>query len=335
MRLTKSALIMLGIAADAVVGGRGRHYNPMLGIFGPALGFYGETVAGGGGADTLAGGGGGGGAGTPEMVPKDEANRAFKARDAFKAQVRGLVRLAGWSEDEAKHVKVVATEDADNPFRLELDGEDITAEFKARAKRKKARAGAAGAAGGTADDDDDDPASVDRRIQQRVASVREAATVRENALLKIVEELAVITPLRQAFAAEGAVDSGGEPGEYADQVALARQSLRVEVQRDSDGLIAVDETTARAKYTVTPLNPDATPMLNNGQPVGVRDFVKKFLEKRPAMKASGRPGGPGAGGVGGGPGGRTAPAQGSLLAGARSAGSGMFGLPAPGANGNS
>jgi hypothetical protein len=318
MRRTRNAIFsMLVSAVDAVAAFRLAPFDP-LGFNPRGLGLYGaeagaDTTQGGGGADTT----GGGEQDDPPpvpMVPKSEATAAFQARDAAKKALKATVALLGY---DPQHTKVVETGDADNPWRVELDGEDITEEFKGKKRPAKSQTG-------------DELKAAEAKYKSRLAAVGAEYSKREAGLIRIIDQLAVLTPLRAACAANDALDSGGQAGEYADVVELARKSLRTEVSRDDEGQIVLDDA-GNPTITVTPMNADGTPMVETttGKPVAIGEFVKRFLDKRPAFKRNKRPGGPGAGGNGHGlPGGR----PGNLASGAKAAGFGLFGMAAPGQN---
>lgn len=324
MRRNKMAIcFMLSAAAEAVgfpLFSRRRLFDasgfipstePAYGLYGAEGG--GDTAAGGGGADTLQGN-----ENDPPpvpTVPKSEADRAFQARDAAKKSLKGAVSLLGY---DPAHTKFFETGDAENPWRVEVDGEDVTEEFKGKKKANKQQGA-------------DALAAAEKTYKTRLTNQAAEYTKRETALIRLIDQMAVLTPLRAAFAANDGVDSGGAAGEYTDLVEISRKSLRTEIARDDEGNISLDED-GNATVTVTPLNADGTPMIDTatGKPVPINEFGKRFLDKRPTFKRNRRPGGAGAGGNGhGATGGR----PGNLASGAKAAGFGMFGLPAPGAGG--
>jgi hypothetical protein len=323
MRRNKNAILsMLFAAADAVgflhrrrifdASGFIPNLEPAYGLYGAEAG--GDTATGAGGADTLQGDGGNNPPPVP-TVPKSEADRAFQARDAAKKALKGAVAMLGY---DPAHTKFVETGDSENPWRVEVDGEDVTEEFKGKKKQSKNQGAEALAA-------------AEKTYKTRLTNQAAEYTKREAALIRLIDQMAVLTPLRAAFAANDGVDSGGAAGEYTDLVEISRKSLRTEIARDDEGNISLDED-GNATVTVTPLNADGTPMIDaaTGKPVPINEFVKRFLDKRPTFKRNRRPGGAGAGGNGhGAPGGR----PGNLASGAKAAGFGMFGLPAPGAGG--
>jgi hypothetical protein len=272
-----------------------------------------DTTGGGGGNDTVTGGGGGDDDPPPvPTVPKSEADKAFRARDEAKKSFKAMIALLGY---DPQHTKLTETGDPDNPYKVEVDGEDVTEELKGKRKGKK-------------DNSADELTKAEQKYKNRLAAANEAATKRESGLIRIIDQLAVLSPLRAALQANDAVDSGGPAGEYTDVVELARKSLRTTVNRDDDGQIALDDE-GNAAVTVTPMNPDGTPMVDAaGKAVSINEFVKKFLEKRPVFKKNRRPGGPGAGASHVPAGGRA-----SVTSGAREAGFSLFGLKPPGSNG--
>lgn len=315
-------------------------------LFFPALGVFAEgegNAGGGGGSGGAAGGNGGGGSGAgggsngggagngnaggggadgggtePDTVPRADAQRAYQARDAYKRQIRGLMTVLGFSDEDARHVRIEGEGTEEKPYRVTLDGEDITAQFKPRGRRRQRNAADGG--GNNGDDGDNSGGEAEARYTRRVAAMREAEQARTSALLAEISELAALAPLRAAFAAENAVDSGGEAGEFADLVRLAREQFRVDVARDDNGEIVVEN--GRIKKSVVFLNADGTPLLVNGKAAGARDFAKAFLDARKAFRKNGRMPGP----VG-----DTAPAGtvvdgNSLRAGARAAAGAMFGM---------
>lgn len=326
MRHTRNAIaLMLAMAADAVFGQtRALRLKPFDPTGFNSVGFSGfgnyakdgeDTTAGGGGGDTVTGDDGddGGGDPPPAMVPKTEAERAFRARDEAKRQHKAFMAMLGL---DPKHTKLEPTDDPDCPYRVITDGEDVTDEITGKKKSRRSN------------NVPDEVRAVEQRYNRRMAEVTAENKKRENALITVIDELSALTPLRSSFAASGAIDSGGKPGEYTDVIELARKWVRTEIERDDEGEIVLDSA-GRPKITVTPLNADGTPMVDkaSGQPVSLDEFAKRFLEKRPAFKKNSRPGGAGAGGNNA-PAGRSGASD--IKSAARAAGLGLFGLSANG-----
>ena len=319
MRRNRYANSFLFAAADAVAKSRLAPFDPLW--FVPSgYGRYGEgedTTGGGGGNDTVAGGGnnddggGNGGGNPPPANDRNSPQAAFRARDLAKRQTRTLLTMLGY---DPKHVKIIPNDDGDedNPFRFEMDGEDITDQIRAKSKKKSGS--------------QSDTSEIERKYQSRMANAAQAATKRETALINALESVAVLAPLRAAFAANNAVDSGGNAGEYTDLVELSRRYLRTEVARDDDGTIELDAD-GKITLSIVPLNNDGTPMVeaNSQRPVSIEKFVKTFLDKRPAFKKAQKAAGPGAGGHGTNAGGRMA-SNGDAIAAAAAAGAALFGL---------
>lgn len=273
-----------------------------------------DTTAGGGGNDTTAGGGGNDttvGGGGNDVVSRVELTKATAARDAAKKSFRAMASLMGFEPGQTKILGAGTDED---PYRLEVDGEDKTEEIRLKlvgqAPSKKNKADA------------------EAEFQRRLKKQTDAAALSVGGLSKAVEELAMLAPLRAAFASVNAVDSGGGAGEYADLVTLARPFIRVEIVRDDDGQLELDDS-GKAKIRVTPLDEAGKPLLDAAQnPVTLAKFAEAFVAKRKNFQGAKRQSGPGAGGYGGGNGNGGGGRSNQLdpLTAASNAGRAMFGL---------
>jgi hypothetical protein len=223
--------------------------------------------------------------------------------------------------DPTSTVKITETGDEENPFKVEVDGEDRTADIR-------------GAIAGQAAKKTGGGKKLEDAENARKKAEKLAGTAGKNAaaLQKRLEAAEIVSPLRAAFAAVGAVDSGGEPGTFADLIALARPFVRAQFASDEDtGLFATDDSGA-AKVSVYFVDEKGEKVTDaQGAPITAAKWVEKFLEKRPAFKAGGKARGPGAGGYG--TGGSGAAGGGNAADYGRTAGAALFGVAPAGTNG--
>ena len=239
-----------------------------------------------------AGDGGGGAAGAgqqaggqqapPDVIPRAEAQAAFKARDQAKAEARLLATELGI---DPSGIKLVPTGDAQNPFKLEVEGlSDIKAAIEnARTQKLNQQR----ATGKWDEREKELTAAHQRQLQAQAAAAGKTVAAYQAWL----EGQAVEGELRATLIAEGAIDTAGD-GTYADLIALTRNRLKVEQE--------VDQETGKLTVKIKALDANGQPMLDpqTGQPLGVKAAVTDFLAKRPALKKAGVRPGPGAGGYG-------------------------------------
>lgn len=229
-----------------------------------------------------AGGGGAGGGG--EMIPKSEADKAFKARDKAKAQAMATVGLfaqaMGIDPDE---VRIEETGDKDNPYKLVGPNLEELSATLAEARKTKAGKGK----------------WEDREKELVETHGRKVATLTKNHQRELsardawIEQQAVIDPIRSACVAEKAIDD--DEGQFSDIVALLRPRVRVER--------SVDEESGNLNLKITVLGDDGKPMLDGkGNAATVRQLVADLLSKRPKYRQAQYRSGPGAGGNGSGSG---------------------------------
>jgi hypothetical protein len=289
----------------------------------------GGAGAGGAGGGAAGGGAGGGGDDPPpaNTVEKAEFDRVVAQRNANRSHFKGLLGVLGY---DPKHTRIYGAGSDDDPYRIEVDGEDVTEEVRAKMAPDDPNKPKPG------DKKKPDDKATNDRWKNRLTEAETRHKAQESGLTALVDDLAVVSQLRAACVAEGAIDSGGEPGTYADVIALARPFIKTEYVRDEDGNLELDAN-KRAQLKVTPLKLDGSgePWLDQNQkPVPMRKFLAEFLSKRPNFKLNRRPGGPGAGGTGDnirGGSGNTTP--GDLVAAGRAAGQSLFGTGTRNGNG--
>lgn len=216
----------------------------------------------------------------PDLIPRAEARAAFAARDAAKAEVRALATAFGLDPDV---VKIVKTEDAENPYKLEGDGVDETLQAIAAArqgKRSKSKW-------------EDEEKVLTTKFTRQLQTAAQKHQQERAELEALIRSELTVPALRAAFAQEGAIDHDGK-GSYADLIELTKGRVKVE--------IVADEATGKFRASVTPLNADGTPLLDpkTQEPVGLRQLAANFLGERPHMRAANFRRGPGAGGRGAG-----------------------------------
>lgn len=243
----------------------------------------------GGGGDNSGGGSGDGGNPDLEEIRRDR-NAARKARDKAK---QGLRQLAAAVGIDPEAVEIEETGDAENPYRLKVEGlDEIATVVQNHRKGKKG--------GGTADADAVE--ELNRKHQTAVQKIKKAHKAEVAARDAWIQSTAVVEPLRAALAAEGAIDDSGD-GSFNDLVALLSPRVRAKAK-----FVDADEDNPDAKPTFDVvreiLGPDGTPMLDKaeGKPVSLRAMVKDFLDKKPHFRSPKFRPGPGAGGNGGGTG---------------------------------
>jgi hypothetical protein len=300
--------------ARAISGGLGLLASPRtFGVYfappapNPGQGGGGGGGGAGGGGSGGAGGGGAGGSGggdggddpPPDVVPRSELVKATQRRDAAKAQLRGMLNILGY---DPAHTRIEQTDDEDNPFRILADGEDVTDEVRRRMSGQTR-------GGGSGGDDPPNPPTgkvaqavrqAEQKMQRRIDAANELRGKNEGGLIKALEVLAVVTPLRAAFARLNAVDSGGEAGEYRDAVELAMRSVRAQVKRDPDTHEIELDAQGNAVVEITPLKADGNPLTDNqGKTVTLAAFAESWLKTRPNFQKNAARPGPGAGGHGG------------------------------------
>jgi len=117
-----------------------------------------------------------------------------------------------------------------------------------------------------------------------------AALTNENkALRQLVEDVAIVQPLREAARLEQAVDDDG--GQFTDLVELLRKRFRP--------VIVVDQATQRATCEIQTLDAEGKELHDaDGDPLKPRDVVKGFLDAKPKYRSASYRPGPGAGGAG-------------------------------------
>jgi hypothetical protein len=246
----------------------------------------------------------------PDLIPKSEAAKAFKARDAAKAQAaraeavnRALAGKLGIDLDE---LEIADTGDEKNPVDIKGQPLDELTSTLSAARQQKLEGQKK--AGKWEDRENELNAKHQKAIQKlstesenRLKDLDAKATKRAAALESWIKETSVIGPIRQACAAEGAIDSDGD-GSYRDIVKLIQDRVKAETK--------IDEESGKATVEVTPLAEDGTPMLDaKGNPASVQKMVGDFLDKRKHFRKSNYLPGPGAGSNGNGHGGRAALGQ--------------------------
>lgn len=218
-----------------------------------------------------------------ELVPKSEAQKAFRSRDEAKTAVRLLASTFGLDPAE---IRVVANpDDKDNPFKLEGDGleEAATLMQQARTSAQQQRK--------SRQSWDDREKELTGKLQKDLQGRAAAWDQERGGLTQLLREQLTTPALRAAFAAEGAFDHDGS-GSFEDLIALTKGRVKVDIQRDEHGGYRTD---------VTPLKEDGTPLLDgSGKPATVRQLASDFLSKRPHFKDGRFRRGPGAGGAGAG-----------------------------------
>ena len=219
----------------------------------------------------------------PDLIPRAEAQAAFRSRDEAKAGLRLIATAMGI---DPATIKVVANpDDAANPFKLEAP--ELEA-LKPVIEQHRQNQQSVRRRGMTLDSLEQQLNTAHQAdVQARVA----AFNAERDELTGLLRDQLSTPMLRAAFAAEGAVDETKD-GNYEDLIALTKGRVKVDILRD-------DTTGGRPQVKVTPLKEDGTPLLDsNGKPATVRQLAAEFLNQRPHMRNSGFRRGPGAGGHG-------------------------------------
>ena len=129
---------------------------------------------------------------------------------------------------------------------------------------------------------------LNRLHQEELARLTNVGQRKVQGRERIIENLAVESPLQVALKDEGIIDSA-----LGDTIQLLRGRLSVAVEED--------EETGEARLTVQPKGDDGKPMLDaKGNPLSVKQFVADWMSKRPHLKQANVRRGPGAGGYGAG-----------------------------------
>lgn len=215
----------------------------------------------------------------PDLIPRAEAKAAFAARDAAKAEARAFASAFGLDPDA---VKVVKTDDPENPYKLEGDGVDEALQALAAAKagkQKKVKW-------------EDEEKALTGKFTKQLQTAAQKHQQERTELESLLRSELTVPALRAAFAQEGAIDHDGK-GSYADLIELTKGRVKVDIAPDEAG---------KFKVTITPLNADGTPLLDpkTQEPVGLRQLAANFLAERPHMRSANFRRGPGAGGRGAG-----------------------------------
>lgn len=233
----------------------------------------------GGGGDAGGAGSGGAAAKTPaeEMIPKAEAQAAFKSRDKAKAGVALFAQTFGIDPSD---VEIKETGDKEKPYELHAPGLEeiktaVTESRRLAAEKKKT-------SGKWEERETELNAAHQKQVQKLTTKYTSDIAARDVE----IRGAAVDVPIRQAAIEEKAVTESLD-----DIVALIAGRVRVE--------IGTDEETGKLRKKITPLAEDGTPLLNaKGEPADVRQLVKEFLAKRPHFVQANFRSGPGAGGYG-------------------------------------
>jgi hypothetical protein len=227
----------------------------------------------GGGTPPNPGNGGAGGAGDD-----DDKKRMIKARDTAKKEKLAIITALGLDPDD---IEIVETGDSENPYQvkgLESVQELLNA---GRTGKDKKKAG------------DDRERELQTAYQRKLETKTQEYNRREAGLRSMVNSFAITAPLREAAAAENAMDvDGPEKGQYSDIVTALQGRLSAE--------IVFDEDTGKPSLKVVAKAEDGTVLLDkDNKPATVRQLVKEYLDKRPHMRRSTFRPGPGVGGTGG------------------------------------
>lgn len=224
-----------------------------------------------------------------DLIPRTEADRAFKARDEAKRQAKLLATKLGIDPDE---IKLVPTGDKNNPFELEAPGLDEIAKTLEESRKQKR----------SATKWEDRERELQDAHQEATRKLNDRHNAKVESLEAWIKEHAVIQPLRQAAAEAKVIDPfSGDPeraGRYDDVIELLAPRVRVETEYDED-------TGTLKAVNVKPLSEDKKMVMvdaKTSKPVTHRQLMEDFLKTRQHMRQSQYRNGPGAGGYGNGSG---------------------------------
>jgi hypothetical protein len=239
-----------------------------------------------------------GGTTNADLIPRTEAQKAFKERDNAKADAKRsnaiIAALATKFGIDPSEMEIVPGENG----AFDVKGESITRVTDTLTAAERTKVENQKKLGKWEDREKELNDAWTKKLQKATADAETksgtavaAATKRAKALEGLIGEDSVVNEIRSAALAEGAFDPKGD-GRFDDLTKLIGNRVKLELE--------IDEETGRATKKVTVLSDDGTtPMLDEkGQPAGVRKLMAAFLADRPHMKASKTVRGPGAGGYG-------------------------------------